>query len=149
MKVILLQDVRKIGKKNEIKDVQDGYANNFLIAKKLAKVATPDAISKLRKEAGNKLAKEAIQTDLLSKNVEELRGKTLVMKANVNDKGGLFKAIKAKDISEEIKNQFSFQISEDIISVPDGQIKEVGKTEITISLKGREEKVSIIVTDNK
>ncbi len=149
MKVILLQDVRKIGKKNEIKDVQDGYANNFLIAKKLAKIATPEVMALLKKEAGNKVVKEAIQTELLMKNIEELRNKPLVLKVSVNEKGGLFKAIKVKDILNEIKKQYGFEIKEEIISIADGQIKEVGNTNMTIKFGGKTEVVSIIVTNNK
>lgn len=141
MKVILLQDVRKIGKKHEVKEVPDGYARNFLIAKKLAKAATPDAIAKVQKEAGQKASKQAIQQDLLRKNVAELHAKTLEIKVGANDKGGLFKAIKAKDIAGEIKKQFGFEIKEDLIEIAGGQIKEVGEQEVAIG----GEKIGLII----
>ena len=103
----------------------------------------------LKKEAGNKVVKEAIQTELLMKNIEELRNKPLVLKVSVNEKGGLFKAIKVKDILNEIKKQYGFEIKEEIISIADGQIKEVGNTNMTIKFGGKTEVVSIIVTNNK
>ncbi len=145
MKVILLQDVKKIGKKNEVKEVPDGYANNFLIARKLAKPATKDAIAKLQKALGNKEVKKAIQNDLLVKNVQELKDKEITIETNVNSKGGLFKSIKPKDISDEIKKQFGFEISEDIIFVPEGQIKEVGQVNIKIEFGGIKEEVPLSV----
>ena len=145
MKVILLQDVRKIGKKNEVKEVPDGYARNFLIARKLAKVATGDSLQKLKKELGNKETKKAIQHDLLAKNVGELRAKSLVIQAQANPKGGLFMAIKPRDVVKEIKKQFGFEIEEKIVSLSGEQIKEVGESELSISIDGKVEKVLLEV----
>lgn len=127
MKVILLQDVRKIGKKNDIKDLPDGYAQNFLIAKKLAKVATPEVIAKLNKDLGNKKVGEAIQTDLLLRNIKKLEGNPLIIKASANEKGGLFKAIKPADIALEIKKQHGFDLDPAIIFLSDDQIKQLGE----------------------
>jgi large subunit ribosomal protein L9 len=145
MKIILLQDVKKIGKKNEVKDVPDGYARNFLIARGFAKTATGEAVSKLQKDMGNKASAKAIQNDLLLKNVEEMKDKKLKIKANANDKGGLFKSIKAKDIANEIKSQFGFQIDEKLISIPDEQVKEIGESEIKISFEGLNETIPLLV----
>ncbi|MFT5359699.1 MAG: large subunit ribosomal protein L9 [Candidatus Paceibacteria bacterium] len=145
MKIILLQDVKKIGKKNDVKDVPDGYARNFLIARGFAKTATGEAVSKLNKDLGNKASEKAIQNDLLFKNVEELKGKNLEIEANANDKGGLFKSVKAKDVAVEIQKQFGFQIDDKFISIPEDQIKEVGKSEIKISFEGVKETILVSV----
>jgi large subunit ribosomal protein L9 len=145
MKVILLQDVKKIGKKNEIKEVQDGYAQNFLIAKKLAVAATPDAVTKLNRELGQKASKKAIQNELLLKNIKELQDKDIQIKAPTNNKGGLFKAIKPEDISKEIESQFGIKIPSEVFIIPGGQIKDVGETELQILYQEIEEKLSLSV----
>lgn len=143
MKVILLQDVRKIGKKNDIKDLPDGYAQNFLIAKKLAKVATPDVIAKLNKDLGNKKVGEAIQTDLLLRNIKKLEGKPLVIRASANEKGGLFKAIRPTDIALEIKKQHGFELDPAIIFLLDDQIKQLGEVVCVIKRDAIRQEVTL------
>jgi large subunit ribosomal protein L9 len=145
MKVILLQDVKKIGKKNEVKEVNDGFARNSLIPKKLAKAATPDAIAKLNKELGNKESKKAIQNELLMKNIKELQDKVLEITAQANDKGGLFKGVKAGDVSKEIEKSFGFKIDPKVIHVPGEQIKEVGETTLKIKYQEIEESVPLVI----
>jgi large subunit ribosomal protein L9 len=145
MKVILLQDVKKIGKKNEVKEVNDGYARNFLIAQKKAMAATPNAVAKLNRELSQKESKKAIQNELLLKNIQELQDKKLEIKVQANDKGGLFKSIKAEDVSKEIETQFKLKIDPAVMKVPGGQIKEVGETELQISYQGIEEKIPLSV----
>ncbi|MDR3559422.1 MAG: 50S ribosomal protein L9, partial [Candidatus Pacebacteria bacterium] len=71
MKVILLQDIKSLGKKNDIKDVSDGYARNFLLAKKLAAIATETAIA----EAEAKKAEEKKADEANLQNLRELAGK--------------------------------------------------------------------------
>jgi len=143
MKVILLQDVRKIGKKNDIKDLPDGYAQNFLIAKKLAKAATPDVIAKLNKDLGNKKVGEAIQTDLLLRNIKKLEGRPLVIRASANEKGGLFKAIRPTDIALEIKKQHGFELDPAIIFLSDDQIKQLGEVVCVIKRDAIRQEVTL------
>ncbi|MBI2035576.1 MAG: 50S ribosomal protein L9 [Candidatus Liptonbacteria bacterium] len=105
MKIILLQDVRKVGKKNEIKDVSDGYAKNFLIARGLAKPATTEEIKNLenRKQKVEEERKE--QKEKLAALAKELGEKPLEFKVKTGKKGELFAAIGAKEIEAELKKK--------------------------------------------
>lgn len=125
MKVILLSDIPKIGKKHDIKEFADGYARNVLIAKGLAELATPHAISlvEAKKQSMQKKHNEemAIFNDLVS-SVNNI-GLELIVKAN--EKGHLFFAVPAKDISKLIKEKLNKEIDEHSILIPT-PIKELG-----------------------
>ena len=98
MKVIFLQDVPRVGKRHDIKEVNDGYAMNFLFARKLAEPATPKAIAELEKRKKNIEIEREVQEDLLMKNLEEIKDKVLNMKAKADEKGHLFSGIHKKII---------------------------------------------------
>src|ERR1035437_1301154 len=101
MKVIFLQDVPKVGRKHDVKEINDGYVMNFLIPRKMAVLATPSAVAELEKRKKNIEIEREVQTDLLMKNLEEIKGKVVVIKGKANPKGSLFKAIKAEEIVAE------------------------------------------------
>ncbi len=131
MKIILLQDVKNIGKKGQIKEVPDGYARNFLLAKKLANVATPGAMVIAQKEEEKKqliLKEQKAQTQKLA---EALNKKQVIIKAR--SKGGkLFGSITAKDISAEIR-KLKLEIPEKAILA--GHLRELGSHEVKINLE--------------
>ncbi len=105
MKVIMLADVKKVGKKDEIIEVSDGYARNFLIAKKLAVPATSrslDVLSKqedLRKENDSKLKAEA---EVLKVEIEK---KTFIFRVKCGKDGRVFNSVSTKQIQEELAKQ--------------------------------------------
>lgn len=134
MKVIFLQDVPRVGKKNDVKDVNDGYAMNFLIPRKLAEAATPKALSVLEMRKKEITIEREVQEDLLMKNLEEIKGKVVTIKAKADDKGHLFMAIHPKTISEAMKEQHRADIDEEFI-VLEKPIKQIGEFEIPISIK--------------
>jgi large subunit ribosomal protein L9 len=103
MKVILLKDVRKVGKKFETKDVADGYALNFLIPRKLAEASTPSSMKKVENLKSRDAAEKKVQEDLLKKNLASFNGVTIEMKENANEKGNLFKGIHKEEIIEALK----------------------------------------------
>jgi large subunit ribosomal protein L9 len=144
MKVIFLQDVPRVGKKHDIKEVNDGYAMNFLFARKLAEPATPSAIASLEKRKKNIEIEREVQEDLLLKNLEEIKGKSLTIKGKANEKGSLFKAIHKKEIVEEMKKQNHADISEEFI-ILEKPIKEVGEFEIPIKIKGKKSSFKLMV----
>ena len=135
MKVILLENAPKIGKKNEIKEVNDGYARNFLFPKKLAEPATPEAIARLHKKIERSLDESRLHTVLAEKIIQELEGKDIVIKTLANENGHLFKAVHAKDIVSAIKKQEGITVDESMLVI-DGQIKELGS--YTVSIKSGE-----------
>ncbi len=144
MKVIFLQDVARVGKRHDIKEVNDGYAMNFLFARKLAEPATAKAVTELEKRKKNIEIEREVQMDLLIKNLEEIKGKTVVMKARADDKGHLFSGIKNKEIVEEMRKQHHADINEEFITL-EKPIKEVGEFDVPISIKGKKSSFKLVV----
>ncbi len=105
MKIILLEDVKNIGKKYEIKNVSDGYARNFLFRQNLAKMATAKELSRIeelkRLEEGKK-EKEAEETKVLAKKIEETH---LEIKLKVGEKDELFESVTTKKIIEKLSEK--------------------------------------------
>ncbi len=133
MRVIFLQDVPRVGRKYDIKEVNDGYVMNFLIPRKLAQLATPQAVASLEKRKKNIEIEREVQEDLLMKNLEEIKGKAITIKGKANEKGSLFKSIHKKEIVEEMKKQNHADIAEEFIILPK-PIKEVGEFDIPIEI---------------
>lgn len=130
MKVFLLADVKKIGKKGEVKDVSDGYARNFLLAKKLAEVATPSIIANALKNETQRKAQEAKEFQVQKNVLEKLKGVEITLKAK--SKGGkLFGSITAKNVTAALL-QAGHVIDEKAVNA--GHIKELGAHEIKIEL---------------
>ena len=134
----------RVGKRHEIKEMNDGYVMNFLIPRKLAELATPSAIASLEKRKKNIEIEREVQTDLLMKNLEEIKGKKITIKGKANEKGSLFKSIHVKDIVAEMKKQNHADIAEEFI-VLEKPIKEIGEFEIPISIKGKKSSFKLVV----
>ncbi len=141
MKVILLQDVPGTGRKYDVKEVRDGYGRNFLIARNLAKLATPQAIKKIEEEKKIQEEERKIQEDLLEKTLAGLENLKITIDAKENEKGHLFAGIHIKEIREALKKQHHLEIPEDMIEL-NKPIKETGEHKIKI--KGREIILEII-----
>ena len=110
MKVILLEDVKSVGKKDEVVEVNNGYARNVLFRKNLAIEATNKALNdlKLRKANDDKLAAEALaDAKVLAKEIEE---KQLVLKMKVGEGGRTFGSISTKEIAAEAKKQLGYDL---------------------------------------
>jgi large subunit ribosomal protein L9 len=145
MKVILIENVKKLGNKGEIKDVSEGYARNFLIPKKLAEIATSETIEKTAQLKKEFEEKEKQSEEALRKIVSEIAGKTIRIKAK-SEKGKLFGRVGSKEIANELKKQ-KFNINEKSITIKE-PIKTTGEKEITIDL-GKNIKTKIIVLIEK
>ena len=144
MKVIFLQDVPRVGKKYDTKEVPDGYAMNFLFPRKMAEPATVKAIAELEKRKKNIAIEREVQADLLLKNLEEIKNKVITIKAKSDEKGHLFKAIRAKEIVEEMKRQQHADISEEFI-ILEKPIKEIGEFEIPIEIQKKKSSFKLVV----
>ncbi len=144
MKVIFLQDVPRVGKRHDVKEINDGYAMNFLFPRKLAEPATPRAISELEKRKKNIEIEREVQEDLLLKNLEEIKGKVVTITAKTDDKGHLFSKIHTKEIVEEMKRQHHADISEEFIAL-EKPIKEIGEFEIAIAIRGKKSSFKLVV----
>lgn len=110
MKVVLLQDVKDIGKKDQVVSVSDGYARNFLLPRKLAKEAT-DAVMKdvaIKESAKQHHKQEEIKAAEEVK--AKINGKTITIKAKAGKEGKLFGAVTTKDVAQAIKEQLKVDI---------------------------------------
>ena len=144
MKVILLKDVKGVGQRHEIKTVADGYAVNFLFPNKAAEVATEEKIKQFEKL---RLAHEAeVQKaeEQLANKVASLKGKKITLVLKATEKGGLFKAVAAKDITKAILGEHSIEIPEDSIHIST-PIKTVGEHTLQLSSKNNKVELEVIV----
>jgi large subunit ribosomal protein L9 len=142
MQVIFLQDVKNVGKKGQIKNVPDGYARNFLLARKLAAVATPASVAHLKQEDDKKKVQVSLEKQTVQKLAEAIAGKRIVIKARAKD-GKLFGSITAKEIAAEIK-KIGVSVPEKAIAAE--HIKDLGEKKIVISLDfGIKAEITLIV----
>ncbi len=149
MKVILLQDVKSLGKKDEIVDVSDGYARNFVLPKKLGIEATPKNMNelKLKKAHEDKVAAEnlAAAQALAAKMNEE----SITLSIKVGEGGRTFGSISSKEIAEAMKSQLGYDIDKKKIIMKDA-IKSVGSFTVDIKLHTKViAKMSVKVVEGK
>ncbi len=141
MKVILLTDVKKIGRKGEVKNVADGFATNMLFPKKLAEPATEAKLKAIEEEKVAKESQRQAEEAAFDKVVDSLRGSRIEVKARATEKGGLFKAVAEKEISLAIRTQKSLEVPEKAIEVEPLHI--IG--EHAVGLKSAHKKADITV----
>ncbi|AGF59537.1 MULTISPECIES: 50S ribosomal protein L9 [Clostridium] len=132
MKVILLQDVKKIGKKGDVIEASDGYARNFLFPRKLAQEASTSNMHILNNKIENERKQKLAEVEAAQKLAGELKGKEISIKAKTGDSGKLFGAITSKDVAELIKKQYKIEIDKKKIVMD--TIKLAGGYEIEIKL---------------
>ena len=126
MKVILLQDIKNVGRKEQIIEANDGYARNYLFPKKLAIEATKDNMLKLqakRTSEANKKKAEIEANKEIAKKIEKIE---LTIKAKVGENSKIFGGITSKEIAEELKKQHKFEIDRKKITLKD-TIKSLGR----------------------
>ena len=133
MKVILLQDVKALGKKGEVVNVNDGYARNFILPKKLGVEANGKNLNdlKLQKNNAAKVAQEHL--DAAKKLAEELKAGKVVLTMKVGEGGRTFGAISTKEIAAAAKEQLGYELDKKKISV-DEPIKSLGVHNVKIKL---------------
>jgi len=133
MKVILKEDVKGLGKKEDMVEVSAGYARNFLLPKGLVVEASADNINvmKTKKAAENrKKEKEFAEAEALA---EKLEGKTVVIKTKAGENGKLFGSITSKDIADKLKSDLKITVDKKKINLPDA-IKSLGSTEVEVKV---------------
>ena len=118
MKVILSQDVKKLGKKGEIVEVQEGYGRNFLLPRKLAVLATAQSMNVAKQQAGSKARKEAMASDEAKLMASQLEKVEVTIPVRIGEGGKLFGSVTGKDVSEALKKQ-NIDIDKKKISIKD------------------------------
>ena len=132
MKVILLQDVKQIGKKGDVIEASDGYARNFLFPRKLAQEANDSNMHILNNKKENERKLKLAQLEAAQKLAEELKGKEITIKAKAGENGKLFGAITSKDVAQLIKEQYNLEIDKKKIVMD--TIKLAGGYEVDVKL---------------
>lgn len=133
MKVILLEDVKALGKKGQVVNVSDGYARNLLLSKKLGVEATGKNMNdlKLQKAHEDKVAQENL--DAAKAFAEELKDKQVTVGIKVGEGGRTFGSISAKEIAEAAKAQLGYELDKKKLQLS-APIKELGTTMVPIKL---------------
>lgn len=133
MKVILLADVKALGKKGEIVNVSDGYARNMLFPKKLGVEANAKNLNdlKLQNQNKEKVAKETLEA--AQKFAKELESMSVTVQIKVGDNGRVFGSISAKEIAEAAKKQLGIEIDKKKLLM-DAPIKSLGVTMVPLRL---------------
>ncbi|MBP6866585.1 MAG: 50S ribosomal protein L9 [Candidatus Pacebacteria bacterium] len=144
MKVIFLKDVPRVGKRHEVKDVNDGYALNFLLPHKMAELATPKALKELETRKSKIVVERQVQEDLLLRNLEELKGKVITINAKANEKGSLFSSIHKKEIIEVMFKEHKATLSEESIAL-DKPIKETGEFDIQVEVNKKKSSFKLVI----
>lgn len=132
MKVILLEDVKKIGKKGDVINTSDGYARNYLFPKKLAQEATDANLHILNNKKENERKQKLAELEAAQKLAQELKGKEIKLSAKTGENGKLFGAITNKDVAELIDKQYGVKVDKKKIVME--TIKVAGGYDIEVKL---------------
>jgi len=148
MKIILLQDVENIGKKDEMKNVANGYARNFLFPKKLAKIATKKAIEELEEQRELEVKKAEEELKAIQETVSKIDGLEIEVPVKVDEEKKLYGSINEMEISKIFKGK-GFDIKKKQIKIPQ-PIKEIGEYPVTILFDHNlEAEIKLIVIEEK
>lgn len=133
MKVLLLKDVKGVGKTGEIKDVADGYGKNFLVGKGLALIATHEVIKKYEADQRKKAALEAQEIASLQALKGQLDTLKVVISKKLGNTGHLFGAVTKEEIAHALEAQHAILIDKKELDVKHG-IKTVGMHDVDLKL---------------
>ena len=133
MKVILLEDVKSLGKKGDIVNVSDGYGRNMILLKKLGVLATPENINnlKLQKANAEKVAQENLEAAQAF--AKELESKEVILTLKVGEGGRTFGSVSSKEISEAAKEQLNLDIDKKKLQLS-APIRNLGVTQVPVRL---------------
>ena len=130
MKVLLCEDVNKLGWLGDIVDVTEGYARNYLLPQGLATVATEGNIRSLAKEKGKRAVQRIAESKRLEKAAEAVKGAEAVLAAKANEQGHLFGSVTEKHIAANLRDQ-GFEVADSVVKLPE-HIKQIGTHEVIL-----------------
>ena len=126
MKVILLQDIKNVGKREQMIEANDGYARNYLFPKKLAIEATKDNLAKLQAKKTSEANKKKAEIEANKEIAKKLEKIELTIKAKVGENNKIFGGITSKEISETLKKEYEIEIDKKKITIKE-TIKNLGR----------------------
>ena len=133
MKVVLLKDVKSIGKRDDIVNVSDGYARNFLFPQKLAAEATPGALKEIQRKRAAQDAREAEMLAEARQKAEALKGKIIALEVKCGEKGRLYGSVTSAEVAEALEKQHGVKVDKRKIDIGD-PIRETGIRDISVWL---------------
>lgn len=133
MKVILLKDVKGTGKREQVLEVSDGYARNFLLPRKLAVQASANAINTIQNAKSAEEHRQAQQRAATLELAQQMKDKEVRLKAKAGANGRLFGSITGEAIAEAIKQQLGVEVDKRKIETGE-PIKQAGRFELTVRL---------------
>ena len=133
MKVILLQDIQGTGKKDQILEISDGYARNYLLPRKMAKEATAEAVNALEKSKGADKHRQEVRRQEAEVKARELKGKVIQIEARGGDNGKLFGAITTDQIATALKAQHGVEVDRRKLELEE-PIKTAGQFFVNLKL---------------
>ena len=133
MKVVLLKDVKNMGKRDEILTVSDGYARNFLFPQKLAVEATPGALKEIERKRAAQDAREAERLAEARQKADALKGKIITLQVKCGEKGRLYGSVTAAEVADALEAQHGVKVDRRKIELGES-IREVGIREISVWL---------------
>jgi large subunit ribosomal protein L9 len=133
MKVILLDNIKGVGKKDEVINASDGYARNFLFPKKLAVEANAENMSKLKNKQASVQHKKDVEKEKAEEIANKLKDITLTIKVKAGENGRIFGGVTAKEIAENLKQQYKIEIDKKKIVLNEA-IKNLGVFNVSIKL---------------
>lgn len=148
MKVILLHDVPKVGRKYDIKDVPSGYARNFLILKKLAEVATPAREHELKTLHNKEEEARKTQDEAIASVLRKVDGKKVTIHGKASEAGHLFARVKAEDIAGAVEKELGVAVDSRAIILAH-PIKEVGEHTVTVEAGNKKAKILLSVVKSE
>ena len=133
MKVILLQDVRGSGKKDQIIEVSDGFGRNYLLPRKLAREATPEAMNAVEKAQSAQKHRDDVKRQEAEAKARELKGKVIQLSVKGGAGGKLYGKVTNEAIAQALKNQYGMEIDKRKFE-PEEPIKSAGQVLCTVRL---------------
>lgn len=144
MKVILLENVPKLGQMYESKDVAPGYARNYLIPRGLAEIATDKSIAKIEMLRSLHAEKKQEEENRLMEELEKIHGKSISLQSKANEKGYLFAGIHTQEILPLISSELGIDLYPEHIAL-EKPIKEVGEHTVEVHIQDKSAKITVIV----
>jgi len=144
MKVILLQYVRGVGEKGQIVDVSDGYAQNALIPRGLAKAATNTAVNKIKQAETSKINKAEKEKERILDTLAQIQGKSIVIKEKLNEKGSLYHALGLKEIIKAVHTQIGLSTPNNLYTEKYA-LKESGNYQLHLEAYGEKAEFTLSI----
>jgi large subunit ribosomal protein L9 len=144
MKIVMLKDVKGVGKKHDVKTVADGFALNSLIPQGMAEVATAKALSRVETIKKVEEADKKIKEDLIAKNLKSIHDAEVEVTVDANEKGHLYAALHAAEIAPLVKEKTRIDVLPEFI-VLEKPIKEIGEHKIDVKVQGKSATFKLIV----